>query len=81
MGWLYPPGDLRVLRAHVADLAGGQAKRWAMGKAAHDAGRARTWPVVCDRLLGHYDEAARSVVARSVVARSVVARSVVVRGS
>jgi len=61
-GWLYPPGDLQVLRAHVSDLAGDQAKRRAMGTAAHKSVRARTWPVVCDRLLGHYDEAARSMV-------------------
>jgi phosphatidylinositol alpha 1,6-mannosyltransferase len=60
-GWLYPPGDLRALRAYVADLAGDEAKREAMGAAAHDAVRARTWPVVCDSLLGHY-QAARSVV-------------------
>jgi phosphatidylinositol alpha 1,6-mannosyltransferase len=60
-GWLYAPGDLRALRAHVRDLAGDQTKRQAMGWAAHQAVRARTWPVVCDRLLGHYDEAARSV--------------------
>src|SRR5450631_301120 len=63
-GWLYPPGDLQGLRAHVADLAGDESKRWAMGTAAHDAVRARTWPVVCDRLLRHYDEAARSVAVR-----------------
>jgi phosphatidylinositol alpha 1,6-mannosyltransferase len=61
-GWLYPPGDLRALRAHVADLAGDEAKRRAMGTAAHHAVRARTWPVVCDRLLRHYDEAAHRVV-------------------
>jgi phosphatidylinositol alpha 1,6-mannosyltransferase len=61
-GWLYPPGDLRGLRAHVADLAGDESKRWAMGAAAHDAVRTRTWPVVCGRLLRHYEEAARSVV-------------------
>jgi phosphatidylinositol alpha 1,6-mannosyltransferase len=60
-GWLYPPGDLQALRSHVADLAGDPAKRRAMGAAAHSAVRARTWPVVCDRLLGHYDEAARSM--------------------
>jgi phosphatidylinositol alpha 1,6-mannosyltransferase len=63
-GWLYPPGDLAALRGHVADLAGDETKRRAMGMAAHNAVRARTWPVVCDRLLGHYDEAARSVVVR-----------------
>lgn len=63
-GWLYPPGDLRTMRAHVADLAGDEAKRQAMGTAARHAVRARTWPVVCDRLLRHYDEAARSVLVR-----------------
>jgi phosphatidylinositol alpha 1,6-mannosyltransferase len=63
-GWLYPPGDLRALREHVADLAGDESKRRAMGAAAHEAVRARTWPVVCDRLLRHYEEAARSVVVR-----------------
>jgi len=60
-GWLYPPGDLRSLRAHVADLAGDESKRRAMGMAAHDAVRARTWPVVCDRLMGHYADATRRV--------------------
>jgi phosphatidylinositol alpha 1,6-mannosyltransferase len=61
-GWLYPLGDLRALRAHVADLAGDEAKREAMGSAAHDAVRARTWPVVCNRLLQYYAHAARDVV-------------------
>ena len=62
-GWLYPPGDLTALRAHVADLAGDRWKRRAMGLAALDKVRARTWPVVCDQLLRHYDEAASSLVA------------------
>lgn len=61
-GWLYRPGDLQALRGHVADLVGDHAKRRAMGTAAHQSVRARTWPVVCDRLLGHYAEAARSMV-------------------
>jgi phosphatidylinositol alpha 1,6-mannosyltransferase len=61
-GWLYPPGDLRALRAQVADLAGDQWKRQAMGSAAVDAVRSRTWPVVCDRLVGHYEQACRAVV-------------------
>lgn len=63
-GWLYPPGDLAALRAHVVDLAGDETKRRAMGMAAHHAVRSRTWPVVCDRLLGHYNEASRSVALR-----------------
>ena len=62
-GWLYPPGDLRSLRARVVDLAGDEWKRRAMGTAAHEKVRARTWPVVCDRLLRHYDEVASSVAA------------------
>ncbi|WP_308199896.1 glycosyltransferase family 1 protein [Actinotalea sp. K2] len=62
-GWLYPPGDLAALRAHVADLAGDQAKRVAMGRAAHLAVRARTWPVVCDQLLRHYERATSEVAA------------------
>jgi phosphatidylinositol alpha 1,6-mannosyltransferase len=61
-GWLYPPGDLAALRARVADLVGDRWKRRAMGMAAHDKVRARTWPVVCDRLLRHYDEAASTLV-------------------
>ena len=61
-GWLYPPGDLAALRDRVADLAGDRWKRRAMGMAAHDKVRARTWPVVCDRLLRHYDEAANTLV-------------------
>jgi phosphatidylinositol alpha 1,6-mannosyltransferase len=60
-GWLYPPGDLRALRGHVSDLVGDEWKRRAMGTAAHQGVRARTWPVVCDRLLGHYVEAASGV--------------------
>lgn len=61
-GWLYGPGDLLALRAHVADLVGDESKRVAMGAAAHHAVRARTWPVVCDGLLRHYEEAAQRVV-------------------
>ena len=61
-GWLYPPGDLAALRTRVADLVGDRWKRRAMGMAAHDKVRARTWPVVCDRLLRHYDEAASTLV-------------------
>lgn len=56
-GWLYAPGDLAALRAQVANLAGDERKRRAMGAAAHHAVRARTWPAVCDRLLGHYTDA------------------------
>ncbi|WP_372595385.1 glycosyltransferase family 4 protein [Actinotalea sp.] len=53
-GWLYPPGDLDALTARVADLAGDAAKRRAMGRAAQEAVRSRTWPVVCEQLMDHY---------------------------
>jgi phosphatidylinositol alpha 1,6-mannosyltransferase len=56
-GWLYPPGDLSLLRAAVADLAGDPAKRRAMGAAALQAVRSRTWPVVNAQLMAHYDAA------------------------
>lgn len=56
-GWLYPPGDLDRLREAVADLAGDAAKRAAMGRAAHLAVRARTWPVVCEQLMAYYHAA------------------------
>lgn len=59
-GWLYPPDDLSSLRAMVEDLAGDPAKRRAMGRAAHAAVRGRTWPVVCEQLLGYYTSVVQS---------------------
>jgi phosphatidylinositol alpha 1,6-mannosyltransferase len=53
-GWLYPATDLHRLRSHVLDLAGDEAKRRAMGRAAGAAVRGRTWGSVCDQLVGHY---------------------------
>lgn len=56
-GWLYEPGNLAALRAHVADLVGDEAKRRAMGRAARRSVLGRTWEGVGDQLLGYYDEA------------------------
>lgn len=56
-GWLYPPGELDAMRTAVADLVGDPAKRRAMGAAAHEAVRSRTWPVVCESLLRYYEDA------------------------
>lgn len=42
------------LRAAVATLRDNPAKRWAFGVAARHAVRERTWPAVCEELLGHY---------------------------
>jgi len=53
-GWLYPRGELSAMAAAVADLAGDAAKRQAMGRAALESVRSRTWPVVCEQLMSHY---------------------------
>lgn len=55
-GWLYPPGDLNQLRAHVADLMGDDAKRQAFAEAAFASVQGRTWPVLCELLVQHYEE-------------------------
>ena len=56
-GWLYPPGDLERMRAHVLDLIGDGAKRAAFAHAAFQSVQSRTWPVLCELLLDHYAEA------------------------
>lgn len=56
-GWLYQPGDLRDLRARVADLTGDEAKRRSFGIAARDGVRHRTWDALCRDLVGRYHEA------------------------
>ena len=56
-GFLYPPGDLDQMRAHVATLAGDEALRWRLGAAARAFTARRTWPDVCAQLIGYYEEA------------------------
>ena len=56
-GWLYQPGDLRDLRARVADLTGDEAKRRSFGVAAREGVRHRTWEALCRDLVDRYDEA------------------------
>ncbi len=56
-GWLYPRDDLASLRAAVADLAGDDAKRRAMGEAGRAQVQGRTWQVVGEQLLSCYDAA------------------------
>ncbi|NUS35699.1 MAG: glycosyltransferase, partial [Pseudarthrobacter sp.] len=55
-GWLYEPGDLAGMRAHVQDLMGDDAKRRAFAAAAHASVQDRTWPALCKELTGHYEE-------------------------
>lgn len=56
-GWLYQPGDLRDLRARVADLTGDEAKRRSFGLAAREGVRHRTWEALCGDLVTRYEEA------------------------
>lgn len=58
-GWLYDVGDLASLRRHVVDLIGDDFKRRAFGTAARASVEHRTWPWICEELVGHYREAVR----------------------
>jgi phosphatidylinositol alpha 1,6-mannosyltransferase len=59
-GFLLPPYDDRAfgegLRGAVATLAADPAMRERFGAAARRSVLGRTWPAVCDELLGHYAE-------------------------
>ncbi|HWE91833.1 MAG TPA: glycosyltransferase family 1 protein [Pseudonocardiaceae bacterium] len=64
-GLLYPPESLAVLRDTVRQLCSDQPMRAEYGQRARAAVVRRTWPAVCDELLGHYVDvmAARSAAA------------------
>ncbi|TKV28439.1 glycosyltransferase family 1 protein [Arthrobacter sp. NamB2] len=67
-GWIYGPGDLQGLRAAVVDLTGDDAKRRAFGRAAHASVQGRTWPVLCEQLVGYYAKAVAVQARRAEVA-------------
>ncbi len=54
-GFLVEPGDPAALAAGVARLAADPALRAAHSAAARRAVTGRTWPALCDELIGHYD--------------------------
>ena len=56
-GWLYDPGNLDQLHHYVRDLIGDDAKRAAFASAAFASVQGRTWPVICELLIHHYEEA------------------------
>lgn len=58
-GWLYAPGDLAGLRDRVTDLVYDDGKRAAFSEAAFATVQGRTWPVLCEQLIGHYERAIR----------------------
>jgi phosphatidylinositol alpha 1,6-mannosyltransferase len=58
-GWLYRPGDLAGLRDRVRDLVYDDIKRSAFAEAAYRTVQGRTWPVLCEQLVGYYERAIR----------------------
>ncbi|MCX2965333.1 glycosyltransferase family 4 protein [Gordonia aquimaris] len=53
-GYLLPPDQFTERLPAVIDVLRDATLRAEMGRAALSAVRARTWPAVCDELLGHY---------------------------
>ncbi|WP_413542939.1 glycosyltransferase family 4 protein [Citricoccus nitrophenolicus] len=58
-GWLYRPGDLDELRERVRDLVYDDVKRRAFAESAFQTVQGRTWPVLCEQLVGYYERAIR----------------------
>ena len=53
-GFLVTPGDPAALAGAVARLAADPLLRAAQGRAGRQAVLSRSWPVLCDELIGHY---------------------------
>jgi phosphatidylinositol alpha 1,6-mannosyltransferase len=69
-GLLFPPSDDRALRAAVSLLVSDAAERRRMGEAGRRAVLGRSWDVLCDELIGHYERVILSAIA-DVAARDV----------
>lgn len=69
-GLLFPPSDDRALRAAVSLLVGDGAQRRRMGEAGRRAVLGRSWDVLCDELIGHYERVILDAIA-DVAARDV----------
>jgi len=54
-GFLVAPGDPAVLASAVSRLAADPALRAAQGRAGRRVVLDRSWPVMCDELIGHYE--------------------------
>jgi phosphatidylinositol alpha 1,6-mannosyltransferase len=69
-GFLVRPGDAAALAGAVAALLADPALRAAQGAAGRQMVLGRSWPVMCDQLLGHYADVlgAGSSTAREAVA-------------
>jgi phosphatidylinositol alpha 1,6-mannosyltransferase len=56
-GFLVAPGDPAALAGAVARLAADPLLRAAQGRAGRQAVLGRSWPALCDELIGHYQAA------------------------
>lgn len=65
-GFLFEPVDDTSLRTAVHSLALDPAMRSRMGEAGRRKVLARSWPAVCDELLGHYEDVVAARAALSV---------------
>jgi phosphatidylinositol alpha 1,6-mannosyltransferase len=54
-GFLVRPGDAAAMAEAVAKLAADPELRTAQSRAARELVANRSWPVMCDELLGHYE--------------------------
>jgi phosphatidylinositol alpha 1,6-mannosyltransferase len=59
-GFLLPPDRFAAELPSTVDLLRDDAVRWGLGRAARSAVLSRTWPAVCEELVGHYRQVARS---------------------
>jgi phosphatidylinositol alpha 1,6-mannosyltransferase len=59
-GFLVQPGSGAALAEAVAILAADRAGLAAQGKAAREMVLGRSWPVMCDELIGHYEAVLRA---------------------
>jgi len=59
-GFLVNPGDAGALANAVATLLADPARRAAQGAAGRQMVLGRSWPVMCDQLIGHYADVLRA---------------------
>jgi len=59
-GFLVHPGDAGALANAVATLLADPARRAAQGAAGRQMVLGRSWPVMCDQLIGHYADVLRA---------------------
>jgi phosphatidylinositol alpha 1,6-mannosyltransferase len=59
-GFLLTPDTFEADLESTMDALADDPVRWRMGKAARSAVAGRTWPAVCEELIGHYRQVVRT---------------------